>query len=65
MDILPNRIRERRHELGLTQEDLAKRLRVGTTYISKIENERVNINVTLAIRIARELNTTVEDIFLV
>jgi DNA-binding XRE family transcriptional regulator len=60
----PNRIRQRREELGLTQAELAKKLGISTTYLSKIENERKPINVVLAIRIAKALESTVEEIFL-
>jgi putative transcriptional regulator len=60
---VPNRIRLRREQLGLTQEELASRLKISASYLSKIENERVSINVKLAIRIARALRSRVEDIF--
>ncbi len=61
---MPNRVKQRREELGLTQADLAKKLKMSIAYINKIENERKPINVVLAIRIAKALDTTVEDIFL-
>lgn len=60
---MPNRIQERRLELDLTQAELAKKLKISVGYLSKLENEKVNINVSLAIRIARALRTSVEDIF--
>ncbi|ULT55439.1 helix-turn-helix domain-containing protein [Neobacillus drentensis] len=60
---MPNRIQQRRLELEMTQAELAKRLKISVTYLSKLENERVNINVKLAIRIARALRARVEDIF--
>jgi putative transcriptional regulator len=60
---LPNRIRERREQLGLTQTELANKLKLSISYLSKIENEKTPINVKLAIRIARALKTTVEEIF--
>jgi DNA-binding XRE family transcriptional regulator len=47
----------------MTQAELAKKLKISTTYLSKLENERVHINVSLAIRIARALQTRVEEIF--
>lgn len=61
---MPNRIKQRREELGLTQEELANKLRLSVQYVNRIENETRPINVMLAIRIARALNSTVEDIFL-
>jgi putative transcriptional regulator len=62
---LPNRIQERRLELDLTQAELAKKLKISVSYLSALENERKPINVALAIRIARALRTSVEDIFLI
>ena len=62
---MTNRIKQRREELKLTQEQLAERIKVTTSYLNRIENETRNINVKLAIRIARALESTVEDIFLV
>jgi DNA-binding XRE family transcriptional regulator len=62
---LPNRIQERRLELELTQAELAKKLKISVSYLSALENERKPINVALAIRIARALRTSVEDIFLI
>ncbi|MGD6898649.1 helix-turn-helix transcriptional regulator [Bacillus infantis] len=61
---MPNRIRQRREELGLTQAELAELIKISTQYLSKIENEVKPINVMLAIRIAQALDSTVEEIFL-
>lgn len=58
-----NRIKQRREELKLTQEQLAERIKITTSYLNRIENESRPINVKLAIRIARALDSTVEDIF--
>lgn len=60
---MPNRIQERRLALDLTQAELAKKLKISVSYLSKLENERTPINVALAIRIARALRTSVEEIF--
>jgi DNA-binding XRE family transcriptional regulator len=60
---VPNRIKQRRLELLMTQSELAKTLGITETYLSKIENERKPINIRLAIRIAHALNTTVEHLF--
>ncbi|MEK3819638.1 helix-turn-helix transcriptional regulator [Cytobacillus sp. FSL W8-0315] len=61
---MTNRMKERREELGLTQKQLAEKLKMSEAYINKIENETRNINVVLAIRIAKALEATVEEIFL-
>jgi putative transcriptional regulator len=60
---LPNRIQQRRLELEMTQAELAKKLKISISYLSRLENNRININVKLAIRIARVLQARVEDIF--
>lgn len=61
---MPNNIKQRREELGLTQKQLAEKLNLSETYLNKIENEKKKVHVVLAIRIARALNSTVEEIFL-
>lgn len=61
---MPNKIAQRREQLGITQAALANKLKISVQYLSKIENEKKLINVRLAIRIAHALDTTVEDIFL-
>jgi putative transcriptional regulator len=58
-----NRIAKRREELQLTQKQLAEMLNLTREYLNKIENEKKQINVRLAIRIARALDTTVEHLF--
>ena len=58
-----NRIAERRKELQLTQKQLAEMLNLSREYVNKIENEKRDISVMLAIRIAQALETTVEHLF--
>lgn len=38
-----NRVRELRQMRGLTQQKLAERLSVSLSYVSKVENERLNV----------------------
>lgn len=62
---MPNRIKQRREELHLTQKDLAKLVGVSPGYINRIEKLQTrDMKLVLAIRIARALNSTVEEIFL-
>lgn len=62
---MPNRIKQRREELHLTQKDLAKLVGVTPGYINRIEKlQTKDMKLVLAIRIARALNSTVEEIFL-
>lgn len=60
---MPNRIQQRRLELEMTQAELANKLKISISYLSKLENEKVNVTVSMAIRVARALRTSVEDIF--
>ncbi len=60
---MKNRIRELRKELGLRQEDLAREAGVTRQTINAIENDRYNPTLILAMKLARILKTTVEDLF--
>ena len=62
--MIENFIKERRTELGVTQEWLAERSGVGRSTISEIENGKHIPDVEEAIAIARALNTIVEKIFI-
>lgn len=57
------RIKERREYFGLSQRELARRVGVGKTTISEIEGGDRLPNVETAIRIARALETTVEQLW--
>lgn len=58
-----NRIKQLRKELGLRQEDMAKKLGVTRQTIIAIENDKYNPTLELAMKIARLLKLNVEDIF--
>jgi putative transcriptional regulator len=60
-----NRVRERRQQLGLTQVQLAEATKVTRQTIIALEKGGYTPSVELALMIARELNTTVEELFLV
>ena len=60
---MENNIRSLRKAAGLTQEDLAQALGVTRQTINVIENEKYDPTLGLAMRLARFLNTPVEDIF--
>jgi len=61
------RIAKRREELGLKQKQLADLVGVDYQRIWSIENDRIKdlgkIHVSLALRIAKALKTTVEKLF--
>lgn len=58
-----NRIKALRKAGGLRQEDLAAAMGVTRQTVIAIENEKYNPSLELAMRLARYLNTTVEELF--
>lgn len=48
---------------NMTQKELAEKIGISEEYLSKIINGKHTCNVKIAIKIAKNLNTTVEDIF--
>ena len=58
-----NRIKQLRKELGLRQEDMAKKLGVTRQTIIAIENDKYNPTLELAMKIAKLLKMTVEEVF--
>ena len=57
---MENSIRERRKELGLSQEELAKRCGVSRQTVNAIENNKYDPTLSLAFALAKELQTTVD-----
>lgn len=60
---MKNSIRERRKELGLSQEELAKKCEVSRQTVNAIENDKYDPTLTLVFRLAKELGTTVDELF--
>lgn len=60
---MANKVKERREQLGKTQDWLAEKVGVSRRYIIKIEKDQVNPSVVLAKRIASSLGRFVEEIF--
>ena len=60
---MKNRVKELRRALGLRQEDLAAALGVSRQTIIAIENDKYNPTLELAMRLARYLDTSVEELF--
>ena len=60
---MQNRIREKRKELGLLQEELAKQCGVSRQTINAIENNKYDPTLSLAFRLADELGLTVDELF--
>lgn len=60
---MKNRIKALRKSGGYRQEDLAAALGVSRQTIIAIENDKYNPTLELAMRLARYLGTTVEELF--
>ena len=58
-----NKTKELRKASGYRQEDLAEALGVSRQTIIAIENNKYNPTLELAMKMARQLNTTVEELF--
>ena len=58
-----NCVKQLRKQAGLRQEDLAKKMGVTRQTIIAIENDKYDASLALAMRLARYLQTTVEDLF--
>ncbi len=63
MDEVENCIRQRRKELGLSQEELAKKCGVSRQTVNAIENNKYDPTLSLAFRLAQELELTVDALF--
>lgn len=61
---MKNRLEELRKLKGIKQEELADALEVSRQTISSLENGRYNPSITLAFKIARYFDMTIEDIFI-
>ncbi|HJC92259.1 helix-turn-helix transcriptional regulator [Mediterraneibacter glycyrrhizinilyticus] len=61
---MENLIRTRRKEQGISQEELAKRCEVTRQTVNAIENNKYDPTLALAFRLAKELGTTVDELFL-
>lgn len=60
---MKNNIRKLRKEIGLTQEDMAKALRVTRQTINAIENEKYSPSLELAFAISELFELKIEEIF--
>ena len=62
-DDIENIIRTRRRELGLSQEELAKKCGVSRQTVNAIENNKYDPTLSLAFSLAKELQLTVDELF--
>ncbi len=56
------KVREERHKLGLSQEELASRAGVHRTYIGMIERAEKNITLENIEKVARALKINISDL---
>lgn len=61
---MKNRLEEIRKQKGIKQEELAAILEVSRQTIGSLENGRYNPSITLAFKIARYFNLSIEEIFI-
>ena len=61
---MENVIRNRRKELGLSQEELAKKCGVSRQTVNAIENNKDDPTLALAFSLAKELQLTVDELFI-
>ena len=60
---MENQIRAWRKALGLSQEELARRCGVSRQTVNAIENNKHDPTLSLAFHLAKELETTVDQLF--
>ena len=60
---MENIIRNRRKELGLSQEELAKKCGVSRQTVNAIENNKYDPTLALAFHLAGALQVTVDELF--
>ena len=61
---MENNIRKKRKEKGISQEELARKCGVSRQTVNAIENNKYDPSLSLAFRLAKELATTVDALFI-
>ena len=61
---MKNFVKEKRMELNMTQDDLSEKLDVSRQTIISLEKERYNPSITLAFKLSKLFNCSIEDIFI-
>lgn len=62
-DKVGQRIKELRHELGLSQEALGNKAGVDRTYVTDVENGRRNISVEVLEKLIKALEVSFQEFF--
>ena len=61
---MENLVRDKRMALGMTQDELSEMLNVSRQTIISLEKGRYNPSITLAFKLSKLFNCTIEDIFI-
>ena len=56
LDVLGDRVRARRRELGLSQQDLAERAALHWTFVGQVERGQRNLSLNNLLKLARALD---------
>lgn len=60
---MKNKIKEYRKAKGISQQDLSENVDVSRQTINAIENNKYDPTLSLAFNLAKELETSVDDLF--
>ena len=60
---MKNKIREYRKQMGMSQDTLSKNVNVSRQTVNAIENNKYDQTLQLAFKLAKQFNTTVDDLF--
>ena len=60
---MENFVRERRTEMGMTQDELSEKLNVSRQTIISLERGKYNPSIILAFKLSRLFGCTIEDLF--
>jgi hypothetical protein len=64
--VIENKIKENLEKNNMSQQELADRVNTNRSHISKIVNGKSpSISVAIALKIARELKTSVDELFII
>ena len=63
LKLIGQRLKTQRKQLNITQEDMSEDLKITTYFISRIENGKSNISITLLNDICNYLQMDITDVF--
>lgn len=63
MITLKNKIKELRKQIGMSQAELSEKMEVSRQTINAIENDKYDPTLSLAFKLAKCFNVTVDELF--